>query len=288
MLMDKTIPSDSGRRLLDQFDQMRIVREVVDIKQRRWGDKFPFGIRVIYCAPRSISLKKMQIELVDCIKLKIEFPELICGFDLVGAEDRPQNIAYFSELLLAFQSTCKSLGLDIPFLFHAGESLLDTGGTNCSENSNLYDALLLGTKRIGHGLAILKHPLLLQQYKEQGICVELCPISEELLHMCENIKEHRYMEMLEAGLHCTVSADNPSILRSSLSHDFYQIMVGSPAMTLHGLRQLAEWSIEHACLSHAQKTKGFNIFAQDWNEFCVWVVKEYGVYAAGLVEEDYL
>lgn len=135
------------------------------------------------------------------------------GFDLVGAEDRPQSISYFSPLLLAFQSTCKSLGIEIPFLFHAGESLLDTGGTTSTNNSNLYDALLLGTRRIGHGLAILKHPLLLQQYKKQGICVELCPISEELLHMCENIKDHRYTEMLEAGLHCTINADNPSILR---------------------------------------------------------------------------
>lgn len=138
---------------------------------------------------------------------------LSTGFDLVGAEDRPQSISYYSALLLAFQSTCKTLGITIPFLFHAGESLLDTGSTTSIKNSNLYDALLLGTKRVGHGLAIMKHPLLLQQYKQQGICVELCPISEELLHMCANIKDHRYIDMLEAGLHCTISADNPSIMR---------------------------------------------------------------------------
>lgn len=76
--------------------------------------------------------------------------------------------------------------------------------------------------------------------------------------------------------------------RSSLSHDFYQIMAGSPAMTLHGWRQLAEWSIEHACLSDAEKAEAFDVFAKDWNEFCIWIVKEYRAYAAGLAEENYL
>lgn len=76
--------------------------------------------------------------------------------------------------------------------------------------------------------------------------------------------------------------------RSSLSHDFYQVMVGSPAMTLHGWRQLAEWSIEHACLSDTEKAEGHDIFAKDWSEFCTWIVEEYGDYSAGLTEEEYL
>jgi adenosine deaminase CECR1 len=36
---------------------------------------------------------------------------------------------------------------DIPFIFHAGETL----GDGTAADMNLYDAILLGTKRIGHG-----------------------------------------------------------------------------------------------------------------------------------------
>jgi hypothetical protein len=37
----------------------------------------------------------------------------------------------------------------MPLFLHAGETL------NSIENKNVYDALLLGSKRIGHGLALL-------------------------------------------------------------------------------------------------------------------------------------
>ena len=120
---------------------------------------------------------------------------------------------------MAFQKACKEKGLEIPFMFHAGETLLDTGGSpgRDPDNSNLYDAYLLNAKRIGHGFSLLKHPHLVDKYKKTvtqlGICVELCPISNELLHLCRNIKEHPYPELLAAGIPCTVNSDNPSLFR---------------------------------------------------------------------------
>ena len=98
-------------------------------------------------------------------------------------------------------------------MFHAGETLLDTAGSALPQNSNLYDALLLGAKRISHGYAIMRHPQLIQQYKANNICIELCPISNEALHLCRNIKEHKYPDMLAQGLHCSINSDNPSMFR---------------------------------------------------------------------------
>lgn len=141
----------------------------------------------------------------------------------MGAEDRPNHIGFYATQLLAFKATCQQLNIEIPFLFHAGETLLDTGGSKHPENSNLYDAQLLGSKRIGHGYSLLKHPHLLERFRlkednqgnvvDPGICIELCPISNELLHLCRNIKEHPYPELLAAGIPCTVNSDNPSLFR---------------------------------------------------------------------------
>jgi adenosine deaminase CECR1 len=218
MLLDKTIPSNDGLRKLGHRDQMAIICEEVakkkkELQDQQKLDKFPFGLKIIYCTPRSIPLPKMKSELDDCIQLKLAFPELICGFDLVGAEDRPNCVGYYADLLLAFQETCQELKISIPFMFHAGETLIDTGGSSDPKNSNLYDSLLLNAKRIGHGYALLKHPLLVEKYKEQNICLELCPISNELLHLCGNAREHPYPQLLAAGLHCTLNADNPSLFR---------------------------------------------------------------------------
>ena len=148
-------------------------------------------------------------------------PEILLpiGFDLVGAEDRRNHIGYYHDELTAFQTYCAAKNQPIPFLFHAGETLLDTGGSSDPTKSNLYDAVALGSKRVGHGFALLKHPRLVERFKRRpgeknsGICVELCPISNELLHLCRNIKEHPYPELLAAGIPCTVNSDNPSLFR---------------------------------------------------------------------------
>ena len=84
MLMDKFIPADDGIRKLSHHDQMRLIVEEVSSKKeslRKAGkqNQFPFGLKIIYCAPRSIPKQLMQQEILDCIKLKLEFPDLICG-----------------------------------------------------------------------------------------------------------------------------------------------------------------------------------------------------------------
>lgn len=218
MLMDKTIPADDGVGTLDHKAQMTIVCEEIKKKKKELearGElhKFPFGLKIIYCTPRSIPKARMKSELEDCITLKLEFPDLVCGFDLVGAEDRPNHIGFYADLLLAFTETCRNLNISIPFMFHAGETLLDTGGTPFPDNSNLYDSLLLNATRIGHGYSLLKHPTLVEKYKKANICLELCPISNELLHLCGNAREHPFPSLLAAGLHCTLNSDNPSLFR---------------------------------------------------------------------------
>ena len=218
MLLDKTLPSDDGLRMIDHYEQMQILCDEVKKKQNELEangelEKFPFGVKVIYCTPRAISREKMQKELNDCLKLKTEFPKLVCGFDLVGAEDRMKSIGFYGDLLMAFQETCHKENISIPFMFHAGETLIDTGGTDSPEHSNLFDCLLLNAKRIGHGYALLRHPLLLNRYRDRKICLELCPISNELLHLCGNAREHPYPALLAAGLVCTLNADNPSLFR---------------------------------------------------------------------------
>lgn len=95
--------------------------------------------------------------------------------------------------LLAFKARVKELGLDLPLILHAGETL----GDGSKADNNLYDAILLGTKRIGHGsvlksrkyscywrllgwyysFSLVKHPHIMQICREKGIAIEVCPIS---------------------------------------------------------------------------------------------------------------
>jgi adenosine deaminase CECR1 len=59
--------------------------------------------------------------------------------------------------------------------------ILHSGETNFRDNENLVDAILLGTKRIGHGFDLLRHPELEKIVIEKEICLECCPLSNMIL-----------------------------------------------------------------------------------------------------------
>jgi adenosine deaminase CECR1 len=67
-----------------------------------------------------------------------------------------------------------------------------------------------------------------------------------------------------------------------MSHEFYQIMVGAPSISLYSWKQLAQWSIEYSCLSKVEKDHGKEILKKSWKEFCQTIVKDYG----GLMSEE--
>jgi adenosine deaminase CECR1 len=56
-------------------------------------------------------------------------------------------------------------------------------------------------------------------------------------------------------------------------------MVGSPAMNLHGWRQLAEWSIEYSLLKPEEKLEALKFFHAAWEVFCKWIIATYGEFA---------
>ena len=97
--------------------------------------------------------------------------------------------------------------VNIPFLFHCAETL-DIG---TDTDGNLVDALLLGSKRIGHGFALARHPYTMEQMKKWNICLELCPISNEILGLTPRVNGHSMYTLLANNVHCTVNSDNGTI-----------------------------------------------------------------------------
>lgn len=57
-----------------------------------------------------------------------------------------------------------------------------------------------------------------------------------------------------------------SNFRSTLSHDFYEVMVGNQNMNLYGWHQLALWSIDHACLSRVERERMLVEWERRWTE----------------------
>lgn len=190
----------SGQDSLGHADWIRIYSEVVEevkdqLRAKGRGDDF-WDATIIYTTVRFIDNDALKVAMEDCLTLKQSFPHLIrgpstsrcvarrasgltpsflsrTGFDLVGHEDSLNPLSFYLPTLLWFQERQKELGVSVPFVFHAGETLSDGVGAD----QNLFDAILLGTKRIGHGFSLSKHPELMGICRDRKIAIEVCPCS---------------------------------------------------------------------------------------------------------------
>ena len=138
------------------------------------------------------------------------------GFDLVGHEEMGNELRHFVPEFLDFRKKCKEQSLDIPFLFHCGETL-DIGS---KVDGNLFDAVLLNAKRIGHGCAIARHPLIMEIFKEKKIAIESCPISNEVLGLTPVTAGHHLPILLANDMPCTINSDNATFYRYVLRISF--------------------------------------------------------------------
>ncbi|RXG53270.1 Adenosine deaminase CECR1, partial [Armadillidium vulgare] len=172
------------------------------------------------------------------VKLKERFPKTIAGFDLVGQEDLGHPLMTFIDPILYL----KNRDPPIPFFFHAGE----TNWKGMLTDGNLYDALLLNTSRIGHGYAIVNHPELMNIARERDIAIEVCPISNQVLKLVEDLRNHPASALAADSFPLVVSSDDPPMWESTLlSHDFYEFFmgIGGASADLRFLKKLALNSI---------------------------------------------
>ncbi|KAM5538015.1 hypothetical protein V8D89_008212 [Ganoderma adspersum] len=232
------------------------------------GKARPFlGLKIIYSVMRNMSCQDMDWHLDNCLALKREFPHLIAGFDLVGHEDSLKPLVYYAGPFLRFLEKQRECGVKVPFVFHAGETL----GDGSAADMNLYDAILLGTKRIGHGFSLIKHPRLMELCKEKKICVE---------RYCGSMPMHPLPALMNQGVHVALCSDDPAVFGNmGLSFDFFQVFVASDVHGLATLRELVWDSIRYSALEEDEQTEAFATLEGQWDIFVRYIVEKYGTAA---------
>lgn len=249
----------------------KVVSEVkADLERSGRGGLF-VGAKIVFSCLRVMSLEQLEAELDECILLKQQFPHLIAGFTLVGSENELYPLTYYLPVLLRFREKQKELGIIIPFIFHAGETL----GDGDQADDNLYDAVLLLSKRIGHAFSIPKHPLLMQMCRERKIAIEVCPISNEILRLTTSMPMHPLPILINNGLPVVIGSDDPAIFGNmGLSYDFYQILVSSEITSLATLKMMARDSIEFSMLDDKEKVIAYGLWTKQWEEFVKVLVSD--------------
>ncbi|MCM2322014.1 MAG: adenosine deaminase [Oligoflexia bacterium] len=126
------------------------------------------------------------------------------GLDLAGNEENfPCRI--FEP---AFKKAVKA-GARITI--HAGEA---TGP------ENMWEAIeLLGARRIGHGIAAVRDPKLMEYLAKNRICLEMCPTSNWLTRAVPSFESHPLPQVLRAGVPVCINTDDPGVFAVGMADE---------------------------------------------------------------------
>jgi adenosine deaminase CECR1 len=227
-----------------------------------------FRVKSIFAARRSFSRERIAKDLNETLDERAANPNLVLGFDLVEEEDKEHtNLFYVNELLEA-RRKAEQRHSTLPFFLHSGES-------NWTENENVLDAVLLDAKRIGHGLTLFKHPLLMQIVKERGIAIEVCPIANQVLGYVADLRNHPAVLYINSGLPVVICPDDPGIWRCTFSYDFYEAFMAW-GLDLKCLKQLAMNSLIYSAMDPGEKERALEFWRKKWAEFITWL-NEYSI-----------
>lgn len=160
------------------------------------------------------------------------------------------------------------MGIEFPVLLHCGES------TN-RNNKQLYDAVLLDTKRIGHGFALAYHPELQKIVKEKGICIECCPVSNFVLGYVLDLRCHPARAFLHQGIPVSISSDDPGFMGyEGVTLDYLYVYL-SWDLDIADLKKLALNSITYASITAQEKEKLKLFFDYKWDRFLDTIIGKY-------------
>jgi adenosine deaminase CECR1 len=252
---------DLEGNVYDPIETAESYKKVVDQFMEDYPDFF--GAKLIYAPLRQVDLVTMNSYIKTAKELNEKLPGFLAGFDLVGQEDLGEPLKKFLPALLTARD-------ELDYFFHAGE----TNWYGATTDENLVDAIILGTKRIGHAYALSKHPYLVKEVIERDIALEVNVISNVVLKLVDDMRNHPLASFLAQGLPVVLSSDDPGIWEAEpMSHDFYVTFVGvaSRHADLKLLKKLALNSLYHSTFK--DKDKIVFEFEIRWTKFIDSIVK---------------
>jgi adenosine deaminase len=205
--------------------------------RKRAAAELGLSIYWIFDAVRHFSVEEAAFVFRKAAEMRRIFPSVI-GIGL-GGDERRTGSAPFREMYE--QARYEGLRLTN----HAGE----TTGPEA-----IWEALSIGSERIGHALSAVQDSNLLQELKVRSTVLELNPTSNVRTGVCTSFATHPLRAYFNAGLMVTLNSDDPAFFGSDLANEFL-LAHTEQSFTREELRQLAAHSIRGSFLPDAEKAK---------------------------------
>lgn len=260
----------NGKKGIDDNYVMEVTlaEEVVhDFKQL--NPSFVDFNRISY-AVRGLPVFLFESVIENTLRLHQQFPEHVVGFDAVGEEDFGYSTLHFITQYLSLNKDGEFVS-KIPLYLHAMETSWPEDLMSAtlddeivSTLSNSYDTLLLQAKRIGHGKALMKKPYLRKLLKKMKTAVEVCPISNQILGMDVDLRNHFGQMLHREGIPIVLAPDDPGTFGfDNVTLDWYVAYVGW-GLALADLKKIAKNSLEYSGMNENQKQGAIEKWGSSW------------------------
>jgi adenosine deaminase/aminodeoxyfutalosine deaminase len=148
----------------------------------------------------------------------------------IGGSEERGPAEWFKEVF-AF---AKSAGLHLTA--HAGES---------AGPESVWEALILGAERIGHGIAAVRDRGLLRHLRERDIPLEIAITSNLVTGVVKRLEDHPMRALYDAGVPIVLNTDDPAMFGCTLT-DEYRLAARAFGFSEAELRGIAENGFRYA------------------------------------------
>ncbi len=189
----------------------------------------------IFDAVRHFTVEEADRVFRKAAEMREHYPSVVAIG--LGGDERRCASAPFRHLYARAQSA----GLRLTN--HAGE----TTGPEA-----IWEALAIGSERIGHALSAIRDEKLLQDLKARSAPLELNPSSNVRTGVCPSFAAHPLRRYFDRGLLVTLNSDDPAFFASDLANEFL-LAHTQQGFTRDELRQLAANSFRASFLPESEK-----------------------------------
>lgn len=167
---------------------------------QRAMQQYDIRVNLLICGMRQYSNEDNMAMLSQVMQTE---ESLVVGFDMAGPE--PDKANDYIEPLTAFAQE------NLQMTLHSGE---------CGCAHNVAQAIRLGAKRIGHGIAIQRDEQVQELCAETETVIELCPTSNIQTNAVESWEEYPLLDFINKGIKCCINTDNRTVSQTTLTREY--------------------------------------------------------------------
>jgi aminodeoxyfutalosine deaminase len=225
------------RKEEDAADPQLFEKIFAGLERARERGENDFGVTLywIFDAVRHFSVPEALRVFRLAARMKQQYPSII-GIGL-GGDERVAASEPFREMY------AEAAAAGLRLTNHAGE----TTGPEA-----IWEALSIGSERLGHALSAIRDPELIAELGKRQIPLELNPSSNVRTGVCSSFAEHPLRQYFDSGLLITLNSDDPAFFGSSIENE-YRLAQQIHGFTRDELKAIAANSFRASFLPEAAK-----------------------------------